>query len=165
MIKASIEQEDFIVEFDSSGKVGEINSKSFEWDVLETGENSASIIYNGKSYNLVVEDIENGEAIIRINGKKVDVKTRDKMAMLLESMGLNTAAEQKVNQIKAPMPGLVLRILVEPGSQVEKGEGLLVLEAMKMENMIKSPVDAVVSSIPIQLGQAVDKNQVLVEFE
>lgn len=165
MIKATIDQEDFIVEFDSSGTIGEVNGKSFGWDLLKTGENSANIIYNGKSYNLVVENIENGKVILRINGKEAEVKTRDKMAMLLDSMGLNASVEQKINQVKAPMPGLVLRILAEPGSQIKKGEGLLVLEAMKMENMIKSPVDAVVAHVPIELGQAVEKNQVLVEFE
>jgi biotin carboxyl carrier protein len=62
------------------------------------------------------------------------------------------------------MPGLVLRVLVEPGQKVTKGEPLLVLEAMKMENMIKAPGDAIVSSVKAQLGQAVEKNQILIDF-
>jgi biotin carboxyl carrier protein len=79
-------------------------------------------------------------------------------------MGLSNATEQKINQVKAPMPGLVLRVLVEPGQKVTKGEPLLVLEAMKMENMIKAPGDAIVSSVKAQLGQAVEKNQILIDF-
>ena len=79
-------------------------------------------------------------------------------------MGLNAAISQKVNEVKAPMPGLVLRALVEEGAAVKKGDSLLVLEAMKMENVIKSPVDAVVAKIPVKQGQAVEKNQVLIQF-
>jgi biotin carboxyl carrier protein len=72
---------------------------------------------------------------------------------------------QKVNEVKAPMPGLVLNILVEPGQEISKGDGLFVLEAMKMENIIKSPTDAIVKSIEVEKGIAVEKNQVLVKFE
>jgi biotin carboxyl carrier protein len=101
---------------------------------------------------------------IRVNGKKMQVETRDKMALLLESMGLSAASEVKVNNIKAPMPGLVLRVLVEQGQEVKKGDPLLVLEAMKMENMIKSPADAKIASVDVNLSQAVEKNQVLISF-
>jgi biotin carboxyl carrier protein len=71
---------------------------------------------------------------------------------------------KKINEIKAPMPGLVLRIPINEGDSVSKGEGLLVLEAMKMENIIKSPGDVVVSKILVKPGQAVEKNQLLVSF-
>jgi biotin carboxyl carrier protein len=62
------------------------------------------------------------------------------------------------------MPGLVLRIPINEGDSVSKGEGLLVLEAMKMENSIKAPGDVVVSKIHVKPGQAVEKNQLLVSF-
>jgi len=70
-----------------------------------------------------------------------------------------------VNEVKAPMPGLLLNVMVKPGNQVFKGDNLLVLEAMKMENMIKSPTDGVVKSIEVEKSSAVDKNQVLIKFE
>ena len=62
------------------------------------------------------------------------------------------------------MPGLVLKVLVSPGQEIAKGDGLFVLEAMKMENIIKSPVAAVVQSIEVETGGVVEKNQVLVRF-
>ena len=65
-------------------------------------------------------------------------------------------------EVKAPMPGLVLRVLVEPGQQVAAGAGLAVLEAMKMENQIKAPVAGVVAEVRVAAGKAVEKGQVLV---
>jgi biotin carboxyl carrier protein len=66
--------------------------------------------------------------------------------------------------IRAPMPGLVLRVEVEPGMRVEPGAGVVVLEAMKMENEITSPGAGVVKSVRVQAGQAVEKGVVLVEI-
>jgi len=65
-------------------------------------------------------------------------------------------------EVKAPMPGLVVRVLVEPGQRVEAGAGLAVLEAMKMENQIKAPTAGVVVAVRVAAGQAVEKGQVLV---
>lgn len=64
-------------------------------------------------------------------------------------------------EVKAPMPGLVLRVLVEPGQRVEVGAGLAVLEAMKMENQIKAPAAGVVEAVKVTPGTAVEKGQVL----
>ncbi|MEX1189955.1 MAG: acetyl-CoA carboxylase biotin carboxyl carrier protein subunit [Bacteroidia bacterium] len=165
MIKSIISDKDFIVEFDASNESGKLNDADFTWDVLSTGSNSANVIYKGKSFNIILESREGDLFCLKINGKKVEVSTKDKMALLLESMGLNIVTEQKINLVKAPMPGLVLRTLVNPGDAVKKGDALLVLEAMKMENMIKSPSDAVVSKVSVKLGQAVEKNQILIEFD
>jgi pyruvate carboxylase subunit B len=67
--------------------------------------------------------------------------------------------------LKAPMPGLVLRVQVTPGQAVAAGAGLVVLEAMKMENELKAPASAVVRAVRVQPGEAVEKGQVLIEFE
>ena len=74
---------------------------------------------------------------------------------------LNTA---KVSEIKAPMPGLVLRILAGEGEEVKKGGNLLVLEAMKMENIIKAPADVIIKSVKVKDGDKVEKNQVMMIF-
>ena len=80
-------------------------------------------------------------------------------------MGMDATFKQKVNDLKAPMPGLVLNISVQPGDSISRGDGLMVLEAMKMENMIKSPTDAIVKSVEVKPKDSVDKNQVLIRFE
>jgi biotin carboxyl carrier protein len=68
-------------------------------------------------------------------------------------------------RVKAPIPGLITRILVEQGASVKAGQPLIVLEAMKMENEIRAPFDGVVSSIPVGTGQTVVRNQVLAEVQ
>ena len=66
--------------------------------------------------------------------------------------------------LKAPMPGLVLKVLVKPGDVVKKNDAVLILEAMKMENVIKAPGDAVVSAVHVQERVAVEKGQLLLNF-
>jgi biotin carboxyl carrier protein len=63
------------------------------------------------------------------------------------------------------MPGKVLEIMVESGQTIAKGEGLLILEAMKMENMLKAEQDGTVKSVNVSVGDAVEKNNVLIDFE
>ena len=63
------------------------------------------------------------------------------------------------------MPGLVVRVDVEPGHRVEAGQGVVIIEAMKMENELKAEADGVVSRVLVEQGQAVEKGAVLVEFE
>ena len=77
---------------------------------------------------------------------------------------MDNLAAAKVNEIKAPMPGLVLDIRVAEGDEVKKGDSILVLEAMKMENIIKSPTDGIIKKINVKKGIAVEKNQVLIHF-
>lgn len=102
---------------------------------------------------------------LSLNGKSVPVTLKEPLDDLLHSMGLDKMTTAKVSHVKAPMPGLVLNVLVEPGQEVKKGDKLLVLEAMKMENIIKAAGDGKVGRIAVEKGQAVDKNQTLIEFE
>jgi biotin carboxyl carrier protein len=63
------------------------------------------------------------------------------------------------------MPGKVLEVMVQPGQTVAKGEGLLILEAMKMENMLKAEEEGIIKSVNVSVGDAVEKNNVLIDFE
>ena len=103
--------------------------------------------------------------IIRINNNNYSIQIKDKYDELLQSLGMDMLNNQKESDIKAPMPGRVLDIMLDIGSSVVKGESVLVLEAMKMENVIKSPTDGVVKRITVGKNQAVEKNEVLIEFE
>jgi biotin carboxyl carrier protein len=99
------------------------------------------------------------------NNQKYVAKITEPMDELLKSMGLENAMVAKISEVKAPMPGLVLDVLVAVGQTVEMGEKILTLEAMKMENAIKSPTAGTIASIHVSKGQAVDKNFVLIRFE
>ncbi len=156
----------FDVEFLNGYAGGTLNGTPFQWDVLQTGPSTWHVLFNEVSYTIVLDahDADNHAYSLSVNGKQVFVSTLDKMQLLLKSMGIDHAASTKLNEVKAPMPGLVLRIEVEEGQAVRKGDNLLVLEAMKMENMIKAPGDAVIGKIRVNPGIAVEKNQVLIQF-
>jgi biotin carboxyl carrier protein len=94
-----------------------------------------------------------------------EVELSEPMDRLLHDLGMDTESVAKAANIKAPMPGLVLQVLVETGAEITKDEKVMILEAMKMENVIKSPGSGKVKAILVRPGQAVDKNQVLLGLE
>lgn len=134
-------------------------------DLVRTGPSTFSLVRNGRSHRVLVlkEDKENGSVRLRIGAHTYTVQLQDDRSRLMQTLGLDKAAT-KVKEIKAPMPGMVLNILVKPGDVVKKNDPILVLEAMKMENMIKAPGDATVSAIHAEKGKAVEKGQLLVSF-
>ena len=94
----------------------------------------------------------------------LDLEIKDETALLLERFGFDDSAGAAEREIRAPMPGLVLRVLVEAGQTVEEGEGLVVLEAMKMENELRAPAAGTVEAVHVASGAAVGKNDLLIEF-
>jgi biotin carboxyl carrier protein len=167
VIKVKVNNKEHQIEFsDSSQGTGTINEKKFFWDVIEIKAGSFHAIKDDRSYNveIVKADHSTKTFVISVNGNKYSLAAKDKYDELLHSLGMDNLSGAKVNEIKAPMPGLVLEIRVEEGSSVKKGDPVLVLEAMKMENILKSPADGVVKKINVKKGMAVEKNQVLINF-
>lgn len=120
-----------------------------------------------KSYNIEVvsRDFSSKTFTININGRRYVVQLKDKYDELLHRLGLDKVRAKKVNEIRAPMPGLVKNILITDGQQVNEGDAIIILEAMKMENILKAPAPAVVKSIAVSKGNTVEKNEVLVTFD
>ena len=153
------------IEFENA-TAGTIDGTAFSWDTIKVKEGSFHVIKDNKSYSVEVvkADIKEKTFIISVNGNKYQLMVKDKFDELLHSLGLDAMASKKVNEIKAPMPGLVLDVKVNEGDTVKKGDAILVLEAMKMEKNIKSPTDGIVKKIHVKKGMAVEKNQVLINF-
>lgn len=145
---------------------GNVDGESFSWDIVDLGDGHKHLIYQNKSYNLELIDINKSEKTVKVavNGHPFEFSVKDRFDELLSRLGMDMAANSGELQIKAPMPGLVLDILVKEGEEVAQGAPLLILEAMKMENVIKAGSDAVVDKIHVSTGKAVEKNQVLIEF-
>lgn len=143
-----------------------LNGQPFVWDMAALGGGRYHILYQGKSYNaeLLSADYRTKTFVLRLNGQRVELQAKDRFDRLLDQMGLSNATAAKVNELKAPMPGLIVDIRVQPGQAVQKGDPLLVLEAMKMENILKAPADGVVAGIRVELRANVTKGQVLVQF-
>ncbi len=151
---------------DSLGS-GSINDKDYSIDVKQIDDKTFHIIKDHKSYNveIVKADYKSKEFHIKVNNTDYQFKAKDQFDLLLKELGMESVSNTKVNELKAPMPGLVLDILVNPGDTVSKGDGLIVLEAMKMENILKSPADVVIKSIEVERTNAVEKNTILIKFE
>ncbi len=143
-----------------------LDDQEFQWDLSKLQENNYHVIKNDVSYNVEVASFnpEEKEIVFKINGRKYPVKVQDKLDLLLEKLGIDKASSTKLNDVKAPMPGLILSIEVSEGQEVKKGDPLLILEAMKMENVIKAPGDGTVKSIVASQGDSVEKNQVIIQF-
>jgi biotin carboxyl carrier protein len=145
---------------------GTVNDRTVEGDILEVSKSEFHLLLDNKSYNiqLVKADYKEKKLVLKVNGKKYELDVKDKYDELLHSLGLDNIAAKKINDIKAPMPGMVLNVLVNEGQEVKKGDSLIVLEAMKMENVLKSPSDGIVKKIAATKGTAVEKNQLLIQF-
>jgi acetyl/propionyl-CoA carboxylase alpha subunit len=148
----------------TSGKIG---AKPYALDIVGSEEHGFSVIYDKASYKaeVIKADYTTKEFIIRVNGVDFNLQAADRFDLLLKELGMEHLTAAAVNDLKAPMPGLVLKVNVKPGDEVKKGQALVVLEAMKMENVLKAENDGLVKSVECSEGGAVDKNQVLISFE
>ncbi|HYD22578.1 MAG TPA: acetyl-CoA carboxylase biotin carboxyl carrier protein subunit [Flavipsychrobacter sp.] len=144
-----------------------INGNVADFDVQPQPNGLLSILYNGKSYTAMVEKVDRKakELVLRIKGQSHTLRIQEPIDQLLASMGLDMAAMKKAEPVKAPMPGMILKVLVEPGQQINKGDGLLILEAMKMENVLKAGTSATVKAIRVSERTAVEKGAILIELE
>lgn len=155
-----------VFEVEKSKDQMSVNGHILEWDIAKTGDRYYHVIYKNLSYNLelVSLDPETKTIKLKLNNKPCEIKIRDKFDLLLEKLGMNNLQNNSAKEIKAPMPGLIFDIKVKEGDEVQKGDPVLILEAMKMENILKSPGDGIVKSVKIKKGQSVEKNQVLIQF-
>lgn len=143
-----------------------VNSENIKIDTVALDANTNHVLYRNKSYTVEVVQLNKEEktATVKVNGNLYNLTIKDQFDQLLKQLGMDNLASTKIQQVKAPMPGLVLSVLVTDGDEVKKGDNLLVLEAMKMENMIKSPTDGIIKKVSVKQGDKVEKNELLISF-
>ncbi len=144
-----------------------VEGEDLSLDLLDLKNGKYHLIFNGRSFNASLIELNNEEkkVKIKINNNIYDLEVEDQFDQLLHKLGMDNLASAAISQLKAPMPGLVLNILVKEGQEVAKDDSLLILEAMKMENVLKAPADLKIKKIEVEEKQSVEKNQVLIEFE
>lgn len=146
------------------GETIDIDGKKVKPDISPTGENKYNVISNHKVYQIEVHKSGRKHFEIKVNGTMYPVLLKDELDLNLEKMGISQKTGDMNSEIKAPMPGLIIDILANPGDEVKKGDSVLILEAMKMENVIKSPVDGIISEILVAKGDSVEKSKILCRF-
>ena len=137
-----------------------------ELDIMSSSDGAYHILKNKKAYKAEIHSIDykTKTFTFKINGNLHTAKINDAYDRLIDQLGMKIGVVQKVGDIKAPMPGLVIEVAVKVGQTVTKGDKVLILEAMKMENVIKAAGDGIVKAIHTTKGQPVEKGQLLIEM-
>jgi biotin carboxyl carrier protein len=151
---------------DEGGRVfAEIDDRRYELDVHESGPHGYLLISNGRVFDCRVEGRpESGKPVEVIVGTTHCAVTLTDPKRLSSSTSAR-GPDDDVARTIAPMPGKVVRILVAVGGQVEVGDGIIVVEAMKMQNEMKSPKAGTVIALNVQAGATVDAGDVLAVIE
>ena len=130
-------------------------------------EKIANGIYNvdGEIIEILDVNFDLKRVKIRHNHNTHHIQFKNKLDLTLDNMGIKRTFETVNTDIKAPMPGKVLEMMVAAGDTIEKGQPLLILEAMKMENVIKADGNATIKSINVNQLESVESGQLLIELE
>ncbi|WP_321826289.1 biotin/lipoyl-containing protein [Maribacter dokdonensis] len=136
-------------------------------DSILVNENTLHVLDKNSAFDVEIihSNFLNKTVTLSINGNIYDVKLEDEYDQQIKKMGLLAVTTQKLNEVKAPMPGLIVDVLVEVGQEVIEGTPLLVLSAMKMENVILAQGEGVIKSVEVKKDDAVEKGQLIIEME
>lgn len=157
---------DRVVEVDLTGTTPTVDGVPMHAELVALpGTPVRHLLVDGRSQSFVAHPAgRRGRWELNLGGTRFDVEAVDERTRAIREMtgGGESEADKTV---VAPMPGLVVRVEVEVGAQVRAGQGVVIVEAMKMENELKAPADGVVARIEVQPGQTVDKGATLIVLE
>jgi biotin carboxyl carrier protein len=136
-----------------------LDGKLVDADAIEIAPNIFSVLLNGKSHEIRVTPTPSGELTLQTGRNEFTAEIIDPRAWRGRRHGALEAEGRQ--QILAPMPGKIIRVLVQAGEKVQAGQGLLVVEAMKMQNEIRSPKSGTVERLLVKEGQPVNAGEVL----
>lgn len=133
------------------------------WD----NETYFSLEFNGNVFfgEILENNAESNRLKVKINHRVFDLHKKGPLDDLIAAMGLDTPKVKKLKELQAPMPGRIVNVAVSVGDELNVGDEILSLEAMKMENVLKAEGIGVVKAINIGTNDVVDKGTVLIEFE
>lgn len=136
-----------------------LDGNPLDADVVEVAANTFSVLINGESYEVRIAPKPDGSLVVNTSSEEFICEVTDPRAWRGRRHGAMEAEGRQ--QISAPMPGKVVRVLLSAGDAVEVGQGIMVVEAMKMQNEIRSPKSGRVEKILVQEGQAVNAGDIL----
>jgi biotin carboxyl carrier protein len=137
-----------------------INGNKYEVAIGDIADNIATLTVNGEEFKVEMEKAPEPEKKKPVLGKVATTPSKGE-----ETATPSKAASDKANSLKAPLPGVITDILVEVGQEVQAGENVIVLEAMKMANNLQTEKSGKVTAICVQVGQSVMEDEPLVVIE
>lgn len=158
---AKVNEKEFIIEISQDDQIL-VNDVPYTIDfkVLPISR-LASLLINHQSLEAVIDDRDTHWEVLT-EGELYNVTVQDERAFRLAQARGTGLDDSAATAVKAPMPGLVVNVLVKEGDVIEQGQHVIILESMKMENELKSPRSGVVTAVKVNVGDSVEKDQVLV---
>lgn len=142
----------------------EIEGEQISATLHSLGASEVQISLDGMRHRVHVRRTQAGWRV-HTRGRTFEITVEDERSRVIRELGGGMALKLRTPEIHAPMPGLVVRVLVDVGQEVEAGDGMLVIEAMKMENELKAEGAGLVAQVHVKPGQIVDKGDLLISFE
>lgn len=136
-------------------------------DIIQENKSKFHILIDNQAYNanLIQSDFYKKQYTIVVNSNTYQVNITNELDLLIDKMGFSASAGKQINNIKSPMPGIIIDINVKEGDEVKEGDTLLILEAMKMENAITCHRNAIIKKLTVNKGDAIEKGKILIELE
>jgi biotin carboxyl carrier protein len=144
-----------------SGYVVRVDGQARQVDVAITGR-SWSLLIGSRSYDVAFVEQPGGALVVHVNGQPIPVSRGHAGRRGSGSGAVDGADQAGPQRITAPMPGRIIKVLVKPGDVVAARQGLVVVEAMKMENELRSPKAGTVTEVRVTEGTSVEARTVLV---
>lgn len=165
-MKYQLTTKDHLLQLEMKQDKAFLNGVEIPYQIVSQSEGEVVLLIDNQVFKIknLPKDEEGPGRNAFINGKRVNLSIQSETDLLIEKMGGASAGKQGSKTIKAPMPGLIVKLVVAAGDAVEKGQVLLNFEAMKMENQLKSPGNGIVKNILVKPGDKVEKNQLLIEM-
>lgn len=143
-----------------------VDGTEVEADLAEMdGTEVRTLLLGGRSYRILAGKEGPGEWGLHLSGRQLKARVLDERRQAIHELTGMSAAGAGPGALRAPMPGLVIKVEVQEGDVVARGQGLVIVEAMKMENELKAEGDGRVRKVLVTAGHTVEKDQILVEFE
>lgn len=142
-----------------------LDGRPVEADLFRSDGSPVSALHvDHATYPLLAERLSKGRWRVRLRGAALEAEVLDERTKAIRDMTGAGAGPAGPSPVVAPMPGMVLKVEVQEGDRVTAGQGVAIVEAMKMENELRASGDGVVARVLVREGEAVEKDQVLVEL-
>lgn len=163
--ESTIDDRSFDVEIDHEKHSATVDGKEMTYELIY--QSNGRVLFRSGTKLYIIDNIEVDKQNISfsIDGMFVKTVVKDEQELLLERLGFSTDELASVGLLEAPMPGKILELLVAEGDEVEEGQPVAILEAMKMENELKAPASGIVASVSVSESENVEKNQTILEIE
>ena len=160
----SIDEKNYKVQLEGYNQIY-IDSGFISTEIEKLSNTSYNLKLNNKNFNICVTKISKGQYLFSLNGNYYDVTALTELEENTRKILNGKSSTKQYQIVRAPMPGMILKINKKNGDEVKVGDSLIIFEAMKMENEIKASKNGIVKEVHVKEGSSIEKNDALITFE